>query len=87
MNQSVIFNELVRWVAELEVVEFTAQQQGSLIRCQVSRRYLQQFSVPQLVGADDTIEVFEHQRFDLEEMAEALITEEAFDSHGDIFIG
>jgi len=87
MNQSVIFNELVCWIAELDVVEFTAQQQGNLIRCQVSRRYLQQFSAPQLVGADDTIGVFEHQRFDLEEMAEALITEETFDSQGNIFIG
>jgi len=87
MNQSVIFNELVRWIAVLDVVEFTAQQQGNLIRCQVSRRYLQQFSAPQLVGEDDTIEVFEHQRFDLEEMAEALITEETFDSQGNIFIG
>lgn len=86
MNQSVIFNELVRWVAELEVVEFTAQQQGNLIRCQVSRRYLQQFSAPQLVGEDDTIKVFEQQRFDLEEMAEALITEEAFDCQGNISI-
>ncbi|MCL1076299.1 DUF1488 domain-containing protein [Shewanella dokdonensis] len=87
MNQSVIFNELVRWVAELEVVEFTAQQQGNLIRCQVSRRYLQQFSAPQLVSEDDTIKVFELQRFDLEEMAEALITEEAFDCQGNISIG
>lgn len=86
MNQSVIFNELVRWVAELEVVEFTAQQQGNLIRCQVSRRYLQQFSAPQLVSEDDTIKVFELQRFDLEEMAEALITEEAFDCQGNISI-
>ncbi|MDF0535378.1 DUF1488 domain-containing protein [Shewanella yunxiaonensis] len=87
MNQSVIFNEQVRWLAKLDALEFIAQLQGNLIKCRVSRRYLQQFSELNLHSEHEIVNAFECQRFDLEDMAETLITEEAFDGEGNISLG
>ncbi|MFQ6372564.1 DUF1488 domain-containing protein [Shewanella sp. YIC-542] len=87
MNQSVIFGEQGSWLAPLDAVEFIAQQQGYSIKCRVGRHYLQQHCAAPLETETEILHAFEAQRFELEELVETLIMQEAFDEAGHIVLG
>ena len=78
MNQSVIFTDQV--YPETNQVKFIAQQQGVNINCYAS------FSVISELCGSNVVCLFEQCRFDLEDQAEALIEQEAFNDSGDIIL-
>ncbi|QSX37321.1 DUF1488 family protein [Shewanella sedimentimangrovi] len=83
MNQSIIFTDLVEWLPVERQVRFIAQQNGVNIGCLVGLPLLTKLSGTQ---ADETnaMQLFEDVRFDLEDKAESLIEDEAFDEEGQI---
>jgi hypothetical protein len=83
VNQSILFPDDQHWDEQKGVVTFPAQSQGALIKCVISKPYLER-----LAGHDiedkDVLTVFSQFRFDIEEEAEALIEDEMFSSSGTI---
>lgn len=86
MNQDIIFADIQSWDNDKQAVNFPAQQAGALISCWVSLQWLQQQTAQELTTESDILAVFSANRFDLEELAEELIEDEAFDSEGHILI-
>lgn len=86
MNQNILFADLQRWDGVKQAVNFPAQQAGLLITCWVSLKWLQQNTSQLLVIEADILAAFSANRFDLEELAEALIEDEEFDNEGHILI-
>lgn len=84
MNQSILFPDMQDWNPELQVIEFPAQQGGAIIVCQISIRQLAQYTGQAIDSQEQALAVFNTVRFDLEELAEALIEEEAFNQYGTI---
>ncbi|MCG3730702.1 DUF1488 domain-containing protein [Vibrio cincinnatiensis] len=84
MNQSILFPDIQHWNEKLQVIEFPAQQGGALISCQISIQQLIQYSGKAINSPEQALAVFDTVRFDLEELAEVLIEEEAFNQHGNI---
>ncbi|GMQ48071.1 DUF1488 family protein [Vibrio sp. 10N] len=86
MNQSILFSDQLAWNQDLEMVEFHAQQAGMLIVCLVGLEKLAKLNASSEITKDKAFEWFEAVRFDLEEIAESLIEDEAFDAQGRIVI-
>ena len=86
MNQSILFPDIQAWDDGSQSVRFTAQQAGALIECFVTKQKLEQLSSSVIDSEQVAIDVFVDYRFDLEEIAESLIEDEAFNSKGHIII-
>lgn len=84
MNQSILFPDIQEWNPELEAVVFPAQQSGALIECLVSMQELQKISGVDINSEEEALAAFADVRFDLEELAEELIEDEAFNQSGQI---
>ncbi|PSW11731.1 DUF1488 domain-containing protein [Photobacterium sanctipauli] len=86
MNQDILFPDIQSWDQKQQAVSFPAQQAGALITCWVSLDWLQQRASLQLENESDILATFSAHRFDLEELAEALIEDESFNDDGEIVI-
>jgi len=86
MNQSILFSDQLTWNEEAGMVEFHAQQAGMLIICLVSLDMLGKLNNSSEVSKENAFEQFEAARFDIEEIAESLVEDEAFDEQGRIII-
>ena len=82
MNQSILFPDIQTWNEELNAVTFPAQQSGALIECVASVSYLSQLSERTINGAQQALDVFEQNRFEIEEQAEQLIEDEEYNAQG-----
>lgn len=87
MNQDILFADIQHWDHAKQAVSFPAQQAGALITCWVSRTWLEQRAAQPLHHEADILAAFAASRFDLEELAEDLIEDEAFNAEGAIEIG
>ncbi|EHK9548604.1 MULTISPECIES: DUF1488 domain-containing protein [Vibrio] len=87
MNQSILFPDIQSWDEVSQSVNFSAQQSGALIECFVTKQKLEKLSGSLIETEQAAIKVFTGYRFDLEEMAEELIEDEAFNEEGHIIIG
>ena len=87
MNQSILFPDIQSWDEVSQSVNFSAQQSGALIECFVTKQKLEKLSGSLIETGQAAIKVFTDYRFDLEEMAEELIEDEAFNEEGHIIIG
>ena len=87
MNQNILFADREQWDEARQAVNFPALQGGQLITCWVTRAWLEQFTQRTLPTEAAVLAAFGECRFDLEEDAEALIEDEAFNQDGDIEIG
>lgn len=86
MNQSILFPDMQSWDNASQSVRFTAQQSGALIECFITKQKLEQLSGSVIEGEQIAINIFLDYRFDLEEIAEVLIEDEAFNSKGHVII-
>ncbi|MCG7491316.1 DUF1488 domain-containing protein [Vibrio sp. Of14-4] len=86
MNQSILFSDMQTWNEAKQVVLFPAQCCGALIQCQISKKALEKMSGCLLNDEQHILTVFSQFRFEIEELAEALIEDEAFDQTGMIEI-
>lgn len=86
MNQSILFPDIQSWDESSQSVNFPAQQSGALIECYVTKQKLTKMSGLSVECEQQAIEAFIAFRFDLEEMAEELIEDEAFNEEGYIII-
>ncbi|MGR5096513.1 DUF1488 domain-containing protein [Vibrio maritimus] len=86
MNQSILFSDQLTWNEETGMVEFHAQQAGMLIICLVSLDKLGKLNNSNEVSKENAFEQFEVARFDIEEIAESLVEDEAFDEQGRVII-
>lgn len=84
MNQSILFPDMQAWDDEQQAIVFPAQQSGALIECLISQVELERLSGQSIANSQQALEVFAQYRFDLEELAEALIEEEEFNPQGKI---
>ncbi|EKC5523765.1 TPA: DUF1488 domain-containing protein [Vibrio parahaemolyticus] len=87
MNQSILFPDMQLWDEVSQSVNFAAQQSGALIECFVTKQKLEKLSGSELDTEQAVIAAFIDYRFDLEEIAEELIEDEAFNEEGHIIIG
>ncbi|EJG0975450.1 DUF1488 domain-containing protein [Vibrio parahaemolyticus] len=87
MNQSILFSDMQSWDEVSQSVNFAAQQSGALIECFVTKQKLEKLSGSELDTEQAVISAFIDYRFDLEEIAEELIEDEAFNEEGHIIIG
>lgn len=86
MNQSILFPDMQSWDEASQSVNFAAQQAGALIECYVTKHKLEKLSGLIIGNEQAAIEAFVENRFDLEEIAEELIEDEAFNEEGHIII-
>ncbi|MGK8175346.1 DUF1488 domain-containing protein [Aeromonas dhakensis] len=86
MNQGILFPELADWQPHEQRIHFPAQQMGALVDCYISRRRLEKMTGLSLAREEDILRAFESVRFDIEEMAEKLIEEQAFAEDGAIYL-
>ncbi|YCO03702.1 DUF1488 family protein [Vibrio sp. VNB-15] len=86
MNQSILFPDMQSWDEASQSVNFVAQQSGALIECYVTKQKLEKLRGSLIETEQAAIKVFTDYRFDLEEIAEELIEDEAFDEEGHIII-
>jgi hypothetical protein len=84
MNQSVIFTDLID-VTDVGV-SFYAQQQGQNITCRISFSHLGRIAQGMSCDSGNAKNLFEEYRFDMEDWAESLIAEEAFNEQGEIIL-
>ena len=81
MNQSILFPDIQSWDEELAGVKFPAQQSGALIECLATLDYLSHFGEP-VTTAEQALQVFNINRFEIEELAEELIEDEEYNQLG-----
>ncbi|MHA2689541.1 DUF1488 family protein [Vibrio harveyi] len=86
MNQSILFPDMQSWDKTLQAVNFTAKQSGALIECYVTKQKLEKLGGSLIETEQAAIKVFIDYRFDIEEIAEELIEDEAFNEEGNIII-
>lgn len=86
MNQSILFPDMQSWDEASQSVNFAAQQSGALIECYVTKQKLEKLSGSAIGDEQAAIEALVDFRFDLEEIAEELIEDEAFNEEGHIII-
>ena len=86
MNQSILFPDMQSWDAASQSINFAAQRAGALIECYVTKQKLEKLSGLIISNEQAAIEAFVDNRFDLEEIAEELIEDEAFNEEGHIII-
>ncbi|EEX35273.1 MULTISPECIES: DUF1488 domain-containing protein [Vibrio] len=84
MNQSILFPDMQHWDDHLQAIVFPAQQSGALIECVVTLNQLEVLAGQKLQGAEQALVCFSQHRFDLEELAEELIEDEAFNQSGQV---
>jgi hypothetical protein len=84
MNQSVIFTDLID-VTDAGV-SFYAQLQGQNITCCISFSQLGVLAQEVNCHAANAKVLFEQYRFDIEDWAESLIAQEAFNEQGEILL-
>ncbi|WP_413113645.1 DUF1488 domain-containing protein [Thaumasiovibrio sp. DFM-14] len=84
MNQSILFPDIQSYDSEIKAVRFPAQQQGALIECWVSLRWLEKALGQPCAGEAAIMAAFNALRFDIEEEIEALIEEEAYNAKGEV---
>ncbi|MEG3755814.1 DUF1488 domain-containing protein [Psychromonas arctica] len=88
MNQSILFSDNEYYNHDLQQVEFHAQCQGRLIHCMISWEALNALEQPNTPPAsankEGALVLFEAARFDIEDLAEALINQQAFNDDGSI---
>ncbi|MBT1446281.1 DUF1488 family protein [Shewanella sp. JM162201] len=85
MNQSVIFADAISIDGKKQLLKLVAHQQGMRIECVLSFARLQQLCKTP-VNVDNAASLLEGVRFEVEELAETLIEEDAFDEWGRIEI-
>jgi hypothetical protein len=91
MNQSIIFSDNEYYNNNLEQVEFQAQCQGKLITCIISLHTLLKLTqqAQNSISANTenaVLALFSAIQFDIEEAAEALIKQHAFNDDGHIYL-
>jgi len=86
MNQSILFPDIQDWSEELQAIIFPVQQSGALIECVVSLGRLSQLAGTEIMAGEDALQQFKALRFDIEELAEERIEEEAFNADGQVAI-
>lgn len=86
MNQSIIFSDNEQYNKNLQQIEFKAQHQGTLINCIISVKDLCKINGQKTNERSELLALFETFRFDLEELAEQMINEQAFAQDGNIYI-
>lgn len=86
MNQAILFPDRQTWHSASQSVLFPAQHAGALLECTVHKLVLSHLSGEMITNGEQAIQVFEQWRFDLEELAESLIEDEAFNLGGQIEI-
>ncbi len=90
MNQNIIFSDNEYYNDQLQQVEFQAQCQGHLIRCIISWKVLkklnEQSNTPIKANEQLALVLFDSVRFEIEDIAEELINQQAFNAHGEILI-
>ncbi|MDN2664772.1 DUF1488 domain-containing protein [Psychromonas sp. 14N.309.X.WAT.B.A12] len=88
MNQNILFSDNEYYNHDLQQVEFHAQCQGRLIHCVISWITLNALDQPNTPPATANeraaLALFEAARFDIEDLAEALINQQAFNDNGSI---
>jgi hypothetical protein len=87
VNQSILFTDLQHWDEASSSVCFVAQYQGVNIDCYISMAKLVAMADEPASSAQEALALFDAQRFDIEDEAEALIEAEAFDELGAIRLG
>ena len=90
MNQAILFSDNERYNSPLQQVEFEAQCQGALITCIISVDNLFQLNdkSAELQDTSDTevLRLFESSRFDIEDIAEQMINDQAFNEDGKVYL-
>jgi hypothetical protein len=91
MNQNIIFSDNEYYNNNLQQVEFQAQCQGKLITCIITVQTLvalngQSENTIQNKMEQTALALFDDIRFDIEEAAEALIKQQAFNDDGHIYL-
>jgi hypothetical protein len=84
MNQSVIFSDTLTLAKQ--GIFFTAQQQGQTITCYISCDNLARLAGKLSIAMEEIESLFEEYRFDIEEWAETLINNEAFNEQDEIHL-
>ncbi|WP_133405442.1 DUF1488 domain-containing protein [Parashewanella tropica] len=82
MNQSIIFIDDIEWSEQDQAVVLTAQLQGMMIPCKISLAKLNEIFSSDITNKSEALELAEHKRFDLEDMFEELIEQEAMNEQG-----
>ncbi|WP_413285536.1 DUF1488 domain-containing protein [Vibrio sp. MA40-2] len=78
MNQAILFADIQDWNDELSIVEFYAQNAGTLIECSISKQKLAAISGVREINSSNAVNIFLQYRFDIEEIAEDMIEDEQF---------
>ena len=93
MNQAIIFSDNEQYNINLQQVEFQAQSQGRLVSCVISFSYLQELNEitevtsEQLINIETTaLTLFDSARFDIEDLAEEMINQQAFSEDGKVYL-
>ncbi len=86
MNQSILFSDTQTVDETLKQVIFPAQQAGMLIECVISFDKLSELSGQDIGEDKQALQLFSEYRFDIEELAEALIEDENYNALNQIEI-
>tara|TARA_R110001583_G_scaffold2536_10_gene18293 strand:+ start:14050 stop:14352 length:303 start_codon:yes stop_codon:yes gene_type:complete len=93
MNQAIIFSDNEQYNIDSQQVEFQAQSQGALISCVISLNHLQKLNhqtditCGQLINVETTaLTLFDNARFDIEDLAEEMINQQAFSEDGKVYL-
>ena len=90
MNQAILFSDNERYNSALQQVEFEAQCQGALITCVISVDNLFQLNDEKFKAQDtsetEILSLFESTRFDIEDIAEQMINDQAFNEDGKVYL-
>lgn len=84
MNQSVLFSDMKTWDEQRQSIFFTAQQGGALIDCWINKAGLEALSQKPVLDGPQAIQRFEECRFDIEDLAQEQIEDEAYNEAGEI---
>ncbi|MBU2897640.1 DUF1488 domain-containing protein [Vibrio hepatarius] len=82
MNQSILFSDTQLWDKDKQAVFFSAQCSGALIQCLIRKKELESIAGYSLNDEQQILEAFSMLRFDVEELTEQLIEDEAFNEQG-----
>jgi len=82
MNQSILFNDDMKWNAQIRCVEFSAINAGAFVKCQLTHRYLANKGLKQILDEVVIIEFCKLIEFDIEEDAHQAIDDEQLSQDG-----
>ncbi|WP_153915655.1 DUF1488 domain-containing protein [Shewanella sp. TC10] len=86
MNQSIIFTDIIEWDEATKKLSLIAQVQGMNVTCLIDTSRLEKLASLTIQNEKEALAAFEQVRFDIEDIAEALIESESFDEHGFIHV-